>query len=63
MSQEFETPEIMDDFSPLDAPVKQRSYTSHKIYTDAQVVPDLDEPTFQRPNFNDFDEPSAQEPE
>jgi hypothetical protein len=63
MSQEFETPEIMEDFSPLDAPVKQRSYTNHKIYSDAEVVADLDEPTFQAPNFNDFDEPSAQEPE
>lgn len=63
MNQEFETPEIMDDFSPLDAPVKQRSYTSHKIYADAEVVADLEEPTFQAPNFNDFDEPTAQEPE
>jgi hypothetical protein len=63
MNQEFETPEIMDDFSPLDAPVKQRSYTSHKVYTDAEVVPDLEEPTFQAPNFNDFDEPSAEAPE
>ena len=63
MSQEFETPEIMDDFSPLDAPVKQRSYTSHKVYADAEVVADLEEPTFQAPNFNDFDEPTAQEPE
>jgi hypothetical protein len=63
MSQEFETPEIMDDFSPLDAPVKQRSYTSHKIYSDAEVVPDLQEPTFQAPSFSDFDEPTAQEPE
>jgi hypothetical protein len=63
MSQEFETPEIMDDFSPLDAPVKQRSYTNHKIYADAEVVPDLEEPTFQAPSFNDFDEPTTQEPE
>lgn len=64
MSQEnFETPEIMDDFSPLDAPVKQRSYTNHKIYSDAEVVEDLAEPTFQAPNFNDFDEPEAKEPE
>lgn len=64
MTQEnFETPEIMDDFSPLDAPVKQRSYTNHKIYSDAEVVEDLAEPTFQAPNFNDFDEPEAKEPE
>jgi hypothetical protein len=32
--------EIMDDFSPLDAPVKQRSYTQHHI-ADAQVLGDL----------------------
>jgi len=63
MSQEFETPEIMDDFSPLDAPVKQRSYTSHKIYSDAEVVPELEEPTFQAPSFADFDEPTEAEPE
>lgn len=53
--------QIMDDFSPLDAPVKQRSYTQHKIYSDSEVVADLEEPTFQAPNFNDFDEPSAEE--
>ena len=63
MSQEFETPEIMDDFSPLDAPVKQRSYTNHKIYADAEVVADLEEPTFQAPSFSDFDEPTEAEPE
>jgi len=64
MSQEtFETPEIMDDFSPLDAPVKQRSYTSHKIYSDAEIVADLEEPSFQAPNFNDFDEPTKDAPE
>jgi hypothetical protein len=53
--------QIMDDFSPLDAPVKQRSYTQHKIYSDSEVVADLEEPTFQAPNFNDFDDPSAEE--
>ena len=46
---------IMDDFSPLDAPVKQRSYTNHKIYDDAEVVADLEEPTYQPPTFDDFD--------
>jgi hypothetical protein len=53
--------QIMDDFSPLDAPVKQRSYTQHKVYSDSEVVADLEEPTFQAPNFNDFDDPSAEE--
>jgi hypothetical protein len=52
--------QVMDDFSPLDAPVKQRSYTQHKIYSDADVVPDLEEPTFQAPNFSDFDEPTPE---
>jgi hypothetical protein len=53
--------QIMDDFSPLDAPVKQRSYTQHKIYSDTDVVPDLEEPSFQAPNFSDFDEASSEE--
>jgi hypothetical protein len=53
--------QIMDDFSPLDAPVKQRSYTQHKIYSDTDVVPDLEEPSFQAPNFSDFDESSSEE--
>jgi hypothetical protein len=53
--------QVMDDFSPLDAPVKQRSYTQHKIYSDTDVVPDLEEPSFQAPNFSDFDEASSEE--
>jgi hypothetical protein len=56
----FVEAQVMDDFSPLDAPVKQRSYTQHKIYADSDVVPDLEEPSFQAPNFSDFDEPSAE---
>jgi hypothetical protein len=55
--------QVMDDFSPLDAPVKQRSYTQHKIYSDSEVVPDLEEPTFQAPNFSDFDEQNTEEKE
>jgi hypothetical protein len=52
----FEQAEIiMDDFSPLDAPVKQRSYTNHKVYDDAEVIADLEEPTYQPPTFNDFE--------
>lgn len=53
--------QVMDDFSPLDAPVKQRPYTQHKIYADSEVVPDLEEPSFQAPNFSDFDEASPEE--
>jgi hypothetical protein len=60
INQETVEAQVMDDFSPLDAPVKQRSYTQHKIYSDSEVVADLEEPTFQAPNFNDFDEPSAE---
>jgi hypothetical protein len=56
----FVEAEVMDDFSPLDAPVKQRSYTQHKIYADSEVVPELEEPTFQAPNFSDFDEASPE---
>ena len=54
---------IMDDFSPLDAPVKQRSYTNHKIYDDAEVVADLEEPTYQPPSFDDFDDGAGAEKE
>ena len=53
--------QVMDDFSPLDAPVKQRSYTQHKVFSDSEVVADLEEPTFQAPNFNDFDEVGGEE--
>jgi hypothetical protein len=64
MSQEIKNEpqvEIIDDFSPLNAPVKQRAYTQHHV-TDAQVLGDLEEPTFQPPSFNDFDDGGA-EPE
>jgi len=56
----FVEAQVMDDFSPLDAPVKQRAYTQHKIYADSDVVPDLEEPSFQAPNFSDFDEASPE---
>jgi hypothetical protein len=59
-NQETVEAQVMDDFSPLDAPVKQRSYTQHKIYADSDVVPELEEPTFQAPNFSDFDGGSAE---
>lgn len=65
MSQEtFQEPqvEIIDDFSPLDAPVKQRSYTQHNV-ADAQVLGDLEEPTFQPPSFNDLNEDGEGEAE
>lgn len=54
--------EIIEDFSPLDAPVKQRSYTQHHV-TDVEAMGDLEEPTFQPPSFNDFEEGEGGEPE
>jgi hypothetical protein len=66
MSQEtFNTEpkvEIIEDFSPLDAPVKQRSYTQHHV-TDVEAMGDLEEPTFQPPSFDDFEEGDGGEPE
>ena len=56
---------ISDDFSPLDAPVKQRSYTQHKM-GDAQEMGELEEPSFERPSFADLDgsaEEESSEPE
>ena len=56
---------INDDFSPLDAPVKKRAYTQHKM-GDAQEMGELEEPSFQRPSFADLDgsaEEEASEPE
>ena len=67
MSQEtfnnVEDAEIIQEFSPLDAPVKERSYTQHHV-ADTQVFEDLEEPTFQPPSFNDFEDGEAEaEPE
>ena len=59
INQEPETTieaQIVDnDFSPLDAPVKKRAYTSHILASDDAVLEDLAEPTFQTPSFSDFD--------
>jgi hypothetical protein len=58
MSNQEETyvqPEIIEsDFSPLDAPVKKRSYTNHNI-DESQLFEALDEPTFEAPNFDSFE--------
>ncbi len=57
MSQEtYNAEAIIDDYSPLGAPVKKRAYTSHKI-TEDEIVTPLEEPSFTPPSFNDFDEP------
>jgi len=62
----FQDAEIInDDFSPLDAPVKQRAYTQHKL-DDTQVMQDLEEPTYERPSFADLDgtaEEASSEPD
>jgi hypothetical protein len=62
----FQEAEIIDnDFSPLDAPVKQRAYTQHKIDENQQFV-ELEEPSFERPSFADLDgsaEEESAEPE
>ena len=62
----FQDAEIInDDFSPLDAPVKQRAYTQHKL-DDTQVMQELEEPTYERPSFADLDgtaEDESSEPE
>jgi hypothetical protein len=70
INQEQETTieaQIVDtDFSPLDAPVKKRAYTSHILASDDAVLEDLAEPTFQTPTFSDFDpeqEKGSKEPD
>jgi hypothetical protein len=57
---------VETDFSPLDAPVKKRAYTSHILASDDAVLEDLAEPTFQTPTFSDFDpeqEKGSKEPD
>jgi hypothetical protein len=55
--------EDIDGYSPLDAPVKQRAYTRPNI-DEAEIMGDLEVPTFERPSFSEFDEEEdAPEPE
>ena len=46
-------------FSPLDEPVKERSYTKGNVDTKG-LEAELEEPTFDAPNFSDFDEESKE---
>jgi hypothetical protein len=70
MSQETNYAEpITEDFddndggySPLDAPVKQRAYTKPNI-DEADIVGDLEVPTFERPSFSDIDDEDEPAPE
>lgn len=43
------------DYSPLDSPVKQRDYTSHKV-ENHDPLPELEEPQFEAPSFDEFEE-------
>jgi len=52
--------EIVDDYSPLDMPVKERSYTNHHIQ-DAESLGDLEEPSFAPPSFEDEFEDAEEE--
>jgi hypothetical protein len=52
--------DFYDGFSPLDEPVKERAYTKGNIDTRG-LEAELEEPSFDAPNFTDFDEES-QEP-
>ena len=64
--ENFETIEdaqiINDDFSPLDAPVKQRAYTQHNL-GGIEEMGELEEPSFERPSFADLEESEEQAPE
>ena len=46
-------------FSPLDEPVKERAYTKGNIDTQG-LETELEEPSFDAPNFSDFDEESKE---
>lgn len=58
--------EFYTGFSPLDEPVKERSYTKANI-EGQDLDKELEEPSFDAPNFSDFDEedkePSTFNPE
>ena len=54
-----ENQDFYSGFSPLDEPVKERSYTKGNI--DAKgLEAELEEPSFDAPNFTDFDEESKE---
>jgi len=47
--------EFYSGFSPLDEPVKERAYTKGNVDTKG-LEAELEEPTFDAPNFSDFDQ-------
>lgn len=50
-----------DDFNPLDEAVKERSYTKANIDPNS-IEGELDEPVFEAPSFDDFDDAPNQGP-
>lgn len=62
MSQEVIEPEVItEQYSPFDAPVKERAYTKHTI-NQGDNATILEEPSFQAPSFSDFED-VQEEPE
>lgn len=61
MTTETNQAEIIDnDYSPLDEPVKQRSYTNHQVNPN-QPFQVLEEPSFQPPTFDSFEDVKVEE--
>lgn len=56
-----ESNDFYDGFSPLDEPVKERSYTKANIDA-SNLEADLEEPSFEAPSFDDFEDVSNDEP-
>jgi len=53
--------EFYEGFSPLDEPVKERAYTQGNL-DGSKIVGEIEEPSFDAPNFSDFDENEDAEP-
>lgn len=53
--------EFYEGFSPLDEPVKERAYTQGGI-DGSKIVGEIEEPSFDAPNFSDFDKEEDPEP-
>ncbi len=56
-----ENNDFYDGFSPLDEPVKERAYTKANINSD-NIEAVLEEPSFEAPDFTDFEETKDKEP-
>lgn len=51
----FSYEETITNWNPIAGPVKDRGYTKPNI-SDAEIVADLEEPTFDAPSFSQYDE-------